>query len=302
MPVNSVRSVLQGVIPTEGRKVLRALLHYSQRILRWPIILIQVRGRSARDQWVLVKSALASPVIALRDIQGWQDPVLLQDVVVTVPGIGQFELRHHTDDLWHVTPWRERAIIGFLRKSLRPGDVFVDAGANLGIYTVLASRLVGAAGRVISIEMMPDTADRLDAHIRLNMLSNVTVVRKALSNEAGQVVVATVEEGKYGQATIATDVSRYGLGKEVQVTTTTLDEVTGGVEHVRLMKIDLEGAEFAALQGAKDLLGRLQVCIFECWSSERCASELIEHMLQQSDFVVSQLDGNNYAAERRAVR
>lgn len=300
--MSSVRSTLKRFLPAPLRKFLRACLHYVQRNLRWLVVLWQVRGATARDQMVLLLSACMAPVMSLRELHRWQDPVLLSDATVDVAGIGRFSLRAHTDDLWHVLPWREQSIADAMRSMLSQGDVFIDAGANIGIYTVLASRLVGSAGLVICIEMMPDTADRLELHIRMNGLQNVKVFRRALSDVSGQMVRASVQEGKYGQATIAADSERFGLGRAIDVETITLDDVTRDIDRIRLMKIDVEGAELTALRGAAQLLQKLQALIYESWGWKRGVEEPVDQLLREAGYLMHQLDGNNWIATRRVEK
>lgn len=297
--MSSVGLTLKRFLPVSLRKALRACLHYIQRNLRWLVVLWQVRGATARDQMVLLLSACMAPLISLRELHRWQDPVLLSDATVDVASIGRFSLRAHTDDLWHVLPWREQSIVDAMRSMLSPGDVFIDAGANIGIYTVLASRLVGPTGLVICIEMMPDTDDRLEFHIRMNGLQNVKVFRRALSDVSGQVIRASVQEGKYGQATIAADLERFGLGHTIDVETITLDDVTHDVERVRLMKIDVEGAELTALRGAVQLLQKLQALIYESWGWKRGILEPVDRLLEGAGYSARQLDGNNWIATRQ---
>lgn len=299
--MGAIRSFLKRYLPSPIRDILRSVLHYTQRVMRWPIILWQVQGQRGRDVRTLLRSAMAAPYLAARDLSRWQDPILLEDADVDVSGVGSFSLRARTDDLWHVLPWRETQIADWMRRVLRPGDVFIDAGANIGIYTVLAARLVGQSGRVIAVEMMPDTADRLDHHIRCNRLGNVTIVRHALSDAEDQVVVATVQEGKYGQATISADADRYGTGRRVEVRTTTLDAITADFPFVRAMKIDVEGAEIAALSGAASLLPKLEAMVYESWGKRRAKTDPVDNLLIRSGFKLRQLDGNNWLAEKAAL-
>lgn len=302
MAKGTVRGFLKRHLPPPIRAVFRGLLSYTQRVSRWMIILWQVRGTGIKDAGALLLSALAAPILSARRLGQWQDPILLCDAVVSVPGIGRFALRARTDDLWHVLPWREHAIAELLRSRLRPGDVFVDAGANIGVYTVLAARLVGQRGRVVSVEMMPDTAARLREHVQLNQLGNVTIVERALSSKAGQVVVATVQHGKHGQATIVRDSGRIGLGSEVNVSTTTLDDVAADLPHVRLMKIDVEGSEYDALSGACRILSRLDALVYESWGSLRKGGDPVDRLLETSGFTLRKIDGNNWIAEKRVLR
>ncbi len=69
-----------------------------------------------------------------------------------------------------------------LTELLKPGDCFLDIGANVGFYSVLASRIVGATGQVHSFEPFPRNVDYLQKHIELNRLTNVTVHPLALSD------------------------------------------------------------------------------------------------------------------------
>lgn len=285
-------------LPRPVRRLLRAGLHYWQRVSLWPIILWQVQGATWADQWVLIRSAMVAPFLSFDSLDEWQDPVLLADVEVVVADVGRFRLRKRSDDLYHVLPWREQGIFSEISKLLKPGDVFVDAGANIGVYTILASRLVGPGGRVVCVEMMSDTADRLEDNIRINCLSNVRVVRKALSDIAGQTIMATVEPGKYGRASIADRDG--GLLSKVPVSTTTLDDVANGIETIRLMKMDIEGVELSALIGGKALMRRLNYLIYENWGVSNGDHDTVDALLVAAGFELSMIDGNNWLATNRA--
>jgi FkbM family methyltransferase len=218
-------------------------------------------------------------------------PLLLEDASVEVRDVGRFQLRKRSDDLYHVLPTREFAIFRAIESALADGGCFVDAGANIGFYTVLAAKRVGAEGKVIAIEMMPDTAAILRQHVRLNRLDNVEIVEKALSDRDGSQITAHVPEGKYGQASIA------GLarGRAVTVETATLDAVLKDTPSISLMKMDLEGAEELALKGALQCLARTDAVIFESWASEAAVGD----MLVEQGFVIWRLDGRNFIGIRK---
>lgn len=257
-----IRELVKRILPSSIRRIVRACLEYVFRIGRWGIILLQVRGASMTDFLKLFLSAMLSPILSLKNVFEWQDPVLLFDTNVCVPGIGQFHLRSHSDDLWHVLPWRERKLVREIRNRLDEGGVFVDAGANIGVYSILASKLVGNDGRVIAIEMIPKTAAILRKHVELNGCNNIFVVENALSSTNGMVVTATVPVGKYGQASISPS-RTYAESEEITITTTTIDDICQEYTSVELMKMDLEGAEAQALEGARDTLSRTSALIFE---------------------------------------
>ena len=301
MRAENIKDRIKPFLPTPLRVLLRGLLNYLQRIARWPIILWQVRGVRAVDECRLLLSALASPVLSLKELLQWQDPVLLFDTEVRVPGIGLFHLRKKCDDLWHVLPWRERRIVQVLRRLLKPGDVFIDAGANIGVYAVLASGLVGRQGRVLAVEMMPDTAQRLIDSIRLNQLENVQVIERALSQTAGETVTAVVTPGKFGQARIEAKHENRKEERVLHVQTTTLDALSEGHAVVRLIKMDLEGAELSAIHGGANLLSRADAVIYESWNRRRGANDPVESELTALGFVVESLDGNNRLAVRSGL-
>src|SRR5437879_3937805 len=71
----------------------------------------------------------------------------------------------------------------FVNAFLRPGDVFVDVGANIGLFTLVAALRVGSTGRVFAFEPTSETFERLVANVRLNKFTNVSPHRVALSDE-----------------------------------------------------------------------------------------------------------------------
>jgi hypothetical protein len=72
----------------------------------------------------------------------------------------------------------EPPLSDWIRRALRPGDVFVDVGANIGWFTLLGARAVAPGGSVVAIEASPDTARRLDEALALNHIDNVPYGRQ----------------------------------------------------------------------------------------------------------------------------
>lgn len=141
----------------------------------------------------------------------------------------------------------ECAEMAFLAHLLRPGELFVDVGANAGSYTVLAAKISGA--RVVAVEPVPETADRLEANVALNAVGDrVSVYRTAISDRAGRVWFTSGRDTTNRIAGSADP--REGL---VEVPCTTLDDLLGGARP-RALKIDVEGYEAAVLRGATELL------------------------------------------------
>lgn len=292
-----IRSLARTLLPASVRRGLAPALHYGERVARWPLILRDVRGADAQSRRALWRSAAAAPVEALQSLMEWQDPILVDEAVVDVKGIGRFSLRARCDDLWHVVPWRERAVLETFRRLLRPGDVFVDAGANIGVYTVFAAKAVGPSGNVVAVEMMPDTADRLEMHVQANGLRNVRVERLALSDEPNRTVVATVDGGKFGQARLGGARGPVeGTVREIAVTTSTLDLLTGELPRIRVLKMDLEGAEEAALRGAQASLRTTDFIVYEQLSHS--GEDAVSAFLKQAGFTLRKIDGRNWLGSR----
>jgi FkbM family methyltransferase len=221
--------------------------------------------------------------------------LLIADTVVEAKGIGRYAVRARCDDLYHVLPSQEPAVLHAVASRLRPGDVFVDGGANIGFYTVFAAGLVGPAGHVISIEMIPETFQRLSLNLTLNGLSNVTAVEAALSERSGELVEAAVlDDGRFGQASLA-GLDNPKFDRFVSVRTTTLAEVLDNCARVRLVKLDLEGAEDRAITGALPVIDRIDALIFE----QLPGGADIRSVLREHGFAVTPLDETNLIAERR---
>lgn len=287
--IDSMIVKLKNRLPRPLRRLLAAVFVYSQRLIVWLHVVRQVKGKSPVDQKIIWYSAARAPVTALRHTDRWTNPEVEQDCVVAVRGIGEFRVRARCDDLYHVLPAREPAILRTIRETLRKGDVFVDAGANIGFYTILASRLVGSRGRVIAIEMMPDTAAILRGHLELNGCRNVTIIEKAISECSGNTVSAFVQSGKFGQASI----TRVQPGEAIEVETITLKDIIFDTPVVKLIKMDLEGAEIAALNSLGDSAARVQNIIFEDWGNSE-----VSRFFHGDQFNVARLDGNNSLAVR----
>ena len=160
---------------------------------------------------------------------------------VRVDKVGVFQLRRGTDDPIHILRWRELHMWAALEERLRPGDRFVDAGANIGFYALRA--LAGrAGGSVVAIEMMPGTAASLRANVAASGADNVTVVEKALAER-----MATARgECRSEQAGPGLDRGGHEGGRSLRLTVETARLDTLIPEgRVALMKMDLEGADLA---------------------------------------------------------
>jgi FkbM family methyltransferase len=152
----------------------------------------------------------------------------------------------------------------YLEKVLSPGKVFVDAGANFGIYTLLASKIVGEAGRVISFEPSPRVFPVLRRNIALNGFKNVSALQVALTDKKGRAPL--YYHAAVGCDSLAKDASFENDAHAEQIDTESLDNVIRqtSVGRVDVIKMDVQGAEELALRGASEIVASMRpVVIFE---------------------------------------
>ncbi len=182
-----------------------------------------------------------------------------------------------------------------------PGMMVVDAGANEGLYTVLAARQVGTGGSVLAIEPSSRERARLEANVALNHFSNVTVAAEALADEIGSSLLHLADAHHAGQNTFGGFVHA-GVdtaGDEV-VPTTTLDELVDrqGWTAVDLIKADVEGAEVRLLDGARGVIAGSRPIILLEWQDDslrRQGSSIDElaSRLASLDYVVLPFDASS---------
>jgi FkbM family methyltransferase len=141
-----------------------------------------------------------------------------------------------------------------LAKEVKPGGVFYDIGANVGFYSLLASKLV-FPGRVYAFEPLAENVQYLRSHIELNHVQNVEVFEVAVSDECG--LASFVAETSRAMGHLEP-------GGSASVRTYTLDALIheNRVAPPNYIKMDIEGAEFRALLGAKECFERFRPTLF----------------------------------------
>jgi FkbM family methyltransferase len=170
----------------------------------------------------------------------------------------------------------EPATARYVIAHLGPGDVFVDAGANSGYFTLIAAGLVGPRGRVAAFEPNPAVRRRLELNVARNGFHDrVQVEASALGDRHADRVTLFVPEHD-GFATLVPEqthaASHVTTGSVVEVTTVTFDDWLAGsaLSEIALIKIDVEGAEMSVLAGMRASLaaGRIRRLILEtAWDS-----------------------------------
>jgi FkbM family methyltransferase len=165
---------------------------------------------------------------------------------------------------WALGRYHDLPIQLALQAMLRPGDTFVDIGANLGLVTLLASRLVGALGAVVACEPNPSLSRRLVGHVQRNHVTNVQFVGKALGNAPG-----TAELREYGGhsgwgSLAASGPAGQPVSSTFRVPVVTGDELLAPLPTAPglVLKIDVEGYEVPVLQGLQRTLAARSPLVF----------------------------------------
>jgi FkbM family methyltransferase len=215
-----------------------------------------------------------------------------------------------TTEAYFANALYEPATLRHLTETLSAGDVFVDVGANLGYFTLIAAGLVGPTGRVVAFEPNPAIRRRLEQSVARNrFLDRVTVEGRALSDRNADSVPLFVPQ-HHGCATLRPDltheVGALAGAPAVEVRTTTFDDWVSAtaLESVALMKIDVEGAELQVLDGMRRSLttGRVRRVILETSWDSPAHRQLVElGFTPERIESVGRVDNIAYALEQSAT-
>ena len=183
----------------------------------------------------------------------------------------------------------EPETVAFVIKHLKEGMTFIDIGANIGQYTLLASKIVGDSGQVVTVEAVPDTFAKLDKNISINNLKNVIGHNVALSDTVGY---ATFHLGHYGNSGASSLKPTINTGgHKIKVKLNTLDNILADSNKADIMKIDVEGAEFMVLSGGRRVLEELKPMLILEFSDESLTGEFATSTAD----LISLLNKLNYA-------
>lgn len=160
----------------------------------------------------------------------------------------------------------EPHVTSLIKNLLKAGDVFLDVGANIGYFTMLAATLVGKHGKVIAIEPNPQNLQLIYSSLLENKLTNVAIYPYAASNEAAILRFTTV--GSNGGV-----VTKHSKDQQhfLLVPSVILDEVLKDEARIDLIKIDIEAHEPAAVRGMEKLIKKCRPRIiteFHPWAME----------------------------------
>ena len=180
---------------------------------------------------------------------------------------GCFRVRLGTNDLWILRSEQE-----IYEEFMVDGDVFVDAGAHIGKYSIMLSPRFK---KVIAVEANPINFQMLVENIQLNHAYNVKPIQRALWYEDDKTLELFTPEVNFGGASLKREfieMQRWSIIYRIQVRTITLNTLLEreDVRYVDLMKLDIEGAEYEALQGLNLDKHPVKKIIYEAFNQEYC--------------------------------
>jgi len=151
----------------------------------------------------------------------------------------------------------EKAIADLIQSVVKPGDVCIDVGANIGAITLKLAFAAGPEGKVFAVEPHPHMVERLRANIELNRMNNVSIIPFALSDTPGTASLYAAESDYYHQGRSSLACS-HGLTNEIAV-----EKITGKMlqeqiadRPVGFLKIDVEGHDLIVLKELSDIIER----------------------------------------------
>lgn len=164
-----------------------------------------------------------------------------------------------------------------LVRKIQQGSVFYDLGANLGLFSLLAARLVGNAGKVFSFEPDQEIAQRLTRNIRQNNFANITVVDAGAWSSSGMKDF-TPSDGSSPDRGVGTFVSNDVSTISTPVRCVALDDFSLDAPPPDAIKCDVEGAEVEVLLGASNLLRTHRpwiLCEMHSGSNDRASRDFL---------------------------
>lgn len=198
-----------------------------------------------------------------------------------------------------VTGYYEPNQLYFLDQVLKAGNVFVDVGANMGLYSLFAANRVGVHGYIIAIEPSTRDFERLETNVKLNSFRNIKPEHCALSNHAGFAELHIAKERNAGHNTFGT-FAYEGVRQErtEHVRLQTLDEMIQQkrLERIDVIKVDVEGSELSVLEGAENTINKFHpILLLELsdmtLAPQGCTSSQVWRFLTGKGYTIFEYDG-----------
>ncbi len=180
-----------------------------------------------------------------------------------------------------------------LKEYVKPGDVVIEAGANIGSETLILSKLVGNSGMVYGFEPSPYVFDRLKINIQINELQNVKAYDVALGEDDKMITFNIFPKG-YCNSGMSSKYLETSVTKKIDVKQQTLDTfiAENNINKVSFLKMDIQGAELDLIKGASKTLEKFHPIIFSEAYDDQIDTKLLYEILKSLNYTVYKLVPN----------
>jgi len=218
-----------------NRKLAKLLEHISKGTLIW-----RIRNHSKIERerkWINFQNN--SQPYLLGECDGFQMRLYRNDLLTKAIFLGEFE----------------RLEVKFLQRFLETGDVFLDIGANIGLFSLAAAAVLKKKGHIHSFEPSVRNYEKLIENIALNNFSNVKTHNYGVSDKTGKMTLYEIDQGLGALSSYA---PLEGSSGAVKTEVFPLDEIITReqITKVTAIKIDVEGWEYPVIKGANDLFSK----------------------------------------------
>ena len=185
----------------------------------------------------------------------------------------------------YMTGHPEPAVQAEILNHLKAGSCFYDVGAHIGYYSLVAARVVGQEGRVVAFEPDPDNLAALRENLLRNVLPHVDVIPAAVWKHSGSVAFQrsaseSPEISSRRGAVVGANAESIDSGR-IEVEAVSLDEIAQDYRPPTMIKIDVEGGEVEAIQGARRLIAHSRpILLIEV--HHQAAATFLQSELQQN--------------------
>ena len=212
-----------------------------------------------------------------------------EDIIVSIyGGIGKglkmsLNLQYEKSYLFGI---HEEPVQKCLKRFISIGSVVYDIGANIGFFSLIASKLTGIEGKVFAFEPVPESYIRLLKNIHLNKMKNIHPVQKAISCKSGVGQFVRGPTLSMGHLKVQSN----SISEKFEVKKVTLDDFIFEQSHPvpNVIKMDIEGGEGEGIVGAQKTLKELSPVII-CEIHDPANSQLVERELKKAGYVIYNL-------------
>jgi FkbM family methyltransferase len=177
----------------------------------------------------------------------------------------------------------------YLKPLIEKGDVLVDVGANQGIYTDFFESIINQDGKIYTIELEPQTFKKLIE--KYSNRKNIILENKAISDSCG-IVDYYLGVDSFTNNIIGHDMNFKINKKGGKIESVTLDELLENEEHIKLIKIDVEGAEKLVLRGMEKTIPKTDYIFVECHLNEDW-DEISDILFDKYDLYCTNVKGDS---------